>query len=172
MKHKVLFACPKSTKRTKRGRDSSFELLPHTRLSRRKRAWQASADGGQSKKLKSVSPHGFLYTTRANTSHERIEQIRVCVGSTPAYKGVAGVYEVCALTEPRRRARFGKAGTPAVSAWHGAKSSRQPVHLSLYSRLYPRSDGSLDMFAQEGVYCSRFGKAGKDREISKRERLR
>ena len=35
MKHKVLFACPKSTKRTKRGRDSSFELLPHTRLSRR-----------------------------------------------------------------------------------------------------------------------------------------
>ena len=25
-------------------------------------------------------------------------------------KEVAGVYEVCALTEPRRRARFGKVG--------------------------------------------------------------
>ena len=61
---------------------------------------------------------------------------------------------------------------PAVSAWHGAKSSRQPMHLNLYFWLYPRSDGLLDMFAQEGVYCSRFGKAGNDREISKRERLR
>ena len=59
-----------------------------------------------------------------------------------------------------------------ISAWHRAKSSRQPVHLSLYFGLYLRSDGSLDMFAQEGVYCSRFGKVGKDREISKRERLR
>ena len=102
MKYNVLFACPKSTKRTKRGRLSSFKLLPHTRLSRRKRAWQASAGGGQSRKIKSVSPHGFLYTTRADTSHEVAEQIRVCVGSTPAYKGVAGVHEVCTLTEPRR----------------------------------------------------------------------
>ncbi|MGM9663856.1 MAG: hypothetical protein ACI3XF_03345, partial [Eubacteriales bacterium] len=57
------------------------------------------------------------YTTRANTSHESAEQIRVCIGSTPAYKGVAGVYEVCALTE-------GKACAPAASAWHKAKSSR------------------------------------------------
>ena len=69
-----------------------------------------SAGGGQSKKFKSISPHGFLYTTRANTSHEVAEQIRVCAGSTPAYKGVAGVHEVCALTQPRRWARFGKAG--------------------------------------------------------------
>ena len=60
-----------------------------------------SAGGGQIKMFKFVSPHGFLYTTRANTSHERIEQIRVCVGSTPAYKGVAGVHEVCALTEEK-----------------------------------------------------------------------
>ena len=112
-----------------------------------------------------VSSHGFIYTTRANTSHEVAEQIRVCAGSTPAYKDAAGVYEVCALTA-------GKAWTSAASAWHKAKSSRQPVHLSLYFRLSLRSDGSLDMFAQEGIYCSRFGKAGIDREISKRERLR
>ena len=59
-----------------------------------------------------------------------------------------------------------------ISAWHRAKSSRQPVHLSLHFCLCLQSDGSLDMFAQEGAYCSRFGKAGNDREISKRERLR
>ena len=70
-----------------------------------------SAVNKQSKIVKSVSPHSFLYTTRANTSHEVAEQIRVCVGSTPAYKGVAGVYEVCTLTEPRSWARFGKGGT-------------------------------------------------------------
>ena len=47
-------------------------------------ARQVSAGGGQSKIVKSVFPHGFLYATRANTSHEVAEQIRVCAGSTPA----------------------------------------------------------------------------------------
>ena len=111
----VLFACLKSTKRTKRERFSSFKLLPHTRLSRRQHAWQVGAGGGQSKKQSFVSLHSFTYTTRANISHERAEQIRVCVGSTPAYKGVAGVYEVCALTEQ-------KAWTPAYR--HGTEQSR------------------------------------------------
>ena len=42
-----------------------------------------SAGGGQSKIVKSVSLHGFLYTTRANTSHEVAEQIRVCKNPRP-----------------------------------------------------------------------------------------
>ena len=54
-----------------------------------------------------------------------------------------------------------------ISAWHRAKASRQPVHWNLHSCFCPQSGGLLDMFAQEGVYCSRFGKAGNDREISK-----
>ena len=53
---------------------------------------------------------------RANTSHEVAEQIRVCAGSTPAYKGVAGVYEVCTLTEE-------KVGIPAVYR-HGTEQNR------------------------------------------------
>ena len=158
MKHKVLFACPKSTKRTKRGRDSSFELLPHTRLSRRKQC-VASECGRWAKQKDKVclSPwlslyHACEHITRSSRADSRMRK------STPAYKGVAGVHEVCTLTEPRRWARFGKVGTPAASAWHRAKSSRQPVHLSLHFCLCPRSDGSLDMFAQEGIYCSRFGR--------------
>ncbi|MGM9664586.1 MAG: hypothetical protein ACI3XF_07080 [Eubacteriales bacterium] len=124
-----------------------------------------SASSGQGRKINSVSHHGFIDTTRANTSHERAEQIRVCDGSTPAYKGVAGVREVCALTEKM-------ACASAASTWHRARSSRQPVHLNMYFCFCLQSDGLLDMFAQEGVYCSRFGKAGIDREISKRGPLR
>ena len=102
------------------------------------------AGGGQSKKFKSVSPHSFLYTTRANISHERIEQIRVCACSTPAYKGVAGVHEVCTLTQPRRTisCRIGMAQS---------KVKQTPLHFRLHFCLFLQSDGSLDMFAQEGV---------------------
>ena len=53
-----------------------------------------------------------------------------------------------------------------------SKVEQTPLHLNLYFWLYPRSDGLLDMFAPEGVYCLRFGKVGTDREISKREPLR
>ena len=37
-------------------------------------------------------------TTRANISHEEVEQIRARIVRTPAYKCVAGVGEVCAST--------------------------------------------------------------------------
>jgi len=40
----------------------------------------------------------FIYTTRANISHEKAEQIRARIVCTPAYIGVAGVNLVCALT--------------------------------------------------------------------------
>ena len=105
-----------------------------------------SAGGGQSKIVKIISPHSFLYTTRANTSHERIEQIRVCAGSTPAYKGVAGVHEVCALTEPRRWARFGKAGkgteqsradNPCIGTCTSAFACNRTVHsICSHRRVY------------------------------------
>ena len=36
--------------------------------------------------------------TRANISHEKAEQIRARIACTPAYKGVAGVDKVSALT--------------------------------------------------------------------------
>ncbi len=100
-KRNVLFACPKSTKRTKRGRNSSFELLPHTRLSRRKYC-VASECGRRAKQKNQVclSPwlslyHACEHITRKNRADSRMRK------STPAYKGVAGVHEVCALTEPR-----------------------------------------------------------------------
>ena len=38
------------------------------------------------------------YTTRANIAHEKAEQIRARIVCTPAYKGVAGVNLICALT--------------------------------------------------------------------------
>ena len=150
MKYNVLFACPKSTKRTKRGKDSSFELLPHTRLSRRE-SCVASECGRWAKQNSQVRLSPWLYLSHAceHITRKNRADSRMRAGSTPAYKGVAGVHEVCALTE-------GKACAPAASAWHKAKSSRHPVHLNLYSCLYLQSDGVLDMFAQEGVYCSHF----------------
>ena len=41
---------------------------------------------------------GFSYTTRANIAHEKTEQIRARIVCTPAYKGVAGVNPVPAMT--------------------------------------------------------------------------
>ena len=38
-----------------------------------------------------AAPHSFSYTTRANISYEKAEQIRARIACTPAYKGVAGV---------------------------------------------------------------------------------
>ena len=43
--------------------------------------------------------HNLDQTTRANISHEEAEQIRARIVCTPAYKGVAGVNPVPALTE-------------------------------------------------------------------------
>ena len=80
-------------------------------------------------------------------------------------KEVAGVYEVCALTEE-------KACSLPYIGMAQSKVEQTTRAFDLHLCLCLRSDGSLDMFAQEDVYCSRFGKAGNDREISKRERLR
>ncbi|MBS6463088.1 MAG: hypothetical protein KH352_06815 [Ruminococcus sp.] len=41
------------------------------------------------------------YTTRANISHERTEQIRAHIVCTPAEKWVAGVNLISALTKAR-----------------------------------------------------------------------
>ena len=102
-----------------------------------------SAGGGQSTKINSVSPHGFLYTTRANTSHERIEQIRVCAGSTPAYKGVAGVYEVCTLTEE-------KAGTLPIGM---AQSKVEQTTRALEPALLPLpAIGRFTRYVRTGGY--------------------
>ena len=46
-----------------------------------------------------AAPHDFCYTTRANISHEKAEQIRARIVCTPAYKGAAGVGLIPALTE-------------------------------------------------------------------------
>ena len=46
-----------------------------------------------------IAPHNFIYTTRANISHERAEQIRARIVCTPAYIGAAGVGLVPALTK-------------------------------------------------------------------------
>ncbi len=40
----------------------------------------------------------LVYTTRANISHEEVEQIRARIVCTPAEKEVAGVGGVCTLT--------------------------------------------------------------------------
>ena len=43
--------------------------------------------------------HSFIYTTRANISHEKAEQIRARIVCTPAEKRGAGVAVVRALTK-------------------------------------------------------------------------
>ena len=64
----------------------------------RSSAWQVRAANGKAKVGGFATPHGFSYTTRANISHEKAEQIRARIVCTPAYKGVAGVDKVSALT--------------------------------------------------------------------------
>ena len=64
----------------------------------------------------SVPPHNLTYTTRANISHEKAEQIRARIVCTPAERGLThmrsmcvgvaetglgGRGEVCALTKAR-----------------------------------------------------------------------
>ena len=47
-------------------------------------AWQVRAARGKAKIGGFAAPHGFSYTTRANISHERAEQIRARIVCTPA----------------------------------------------------------------------------------------
>ena len=62
-------------------------------------AWQVCAAKDIVKVGGFTAPHDFSYTTRANISHERAEQIRARIICTPAYIGAAGVGLVPALTK-------------------------------------------------------------------------
>ena len=62
-------------------------------------AWRVCAGNGRAKVGSLATLYNFSYTTRANTSHEKAEQIRARIVCTPAYKCVAGVELICALTE-------------------------------------------------------------------------
>ena len=56
--------------------------------------------GGRAKVGGFIAPRNLNYTTRANISHEKAEQIRARIVCTPAEKrGGAGVGGVSALTE-------------------------------------------------------------------------
>ena len=52
----------------------------------RSSAWQVRAEKDKSKVGGFAAPHSFIYTTRANISHERAEQIRARIVCTPAEK--------------------------------------------------------------------------------------
>ena len=78
---------------------SLCKLFPRARVSRASHAWQVRATRGKVKVGGFATPHGFSYTTRANISHEKAEQIRARIVCTPAEKRGAGVDKVSALTE-------------------------------------------------------------------------
>ena len=52
-------------------------------------AWRVRAAKDRAKVGSFAALHGFSYTTRANISHERAEQIRARIVCTPAEKWVA-----------------------------------------------------------------------------------
>ena len=62
------------------------KLLPRARVSRASRAWRVRAGNGRAKVGGFIALHGFTYTTRANISHEKAEQIRARIVCTPAEK--------------------------------------------------------------------------------------
>ena len=47
-------------------------------------AWQVCAANSKVKSGDFAAPHNFCYTTRANISHEKAEQIRARIVCTPA----------------------------------------------------------------------------------------
>ena len=49
-------------------------------------AWRVCAARGRAKVGGFAAPHNFCYTTRANISRERAEQIRARIACTPAEK--------------------------------------------------------------------------------------
>ena len=64
----------------------------------RSSAWQVRAANSRAKVGGFAAPRNLVYTTRANISHEEVEQIRARIVSTPAEKRWAGVGGVRALT--------------------------------------------------------------------------
>ena len=90
LKHKdtfllLYFCMTKSTKSHLRGLSS---LLKNTfrvhELVARSSAWQVHAAKDKAKVGSFTAPHDFSHTTRANTSHEKTEQIRARIACTPA----------------------------------------------------------------------------------------
>ena len=79
------FSVTKSTKSHLRGLSS---LLKNTfrvhELVAGSSAWQVRAANGKAKISSFAAPHSFSYTTRANISHEKAEQIRARIACTPA----------------------------------------------------------------------------------------
>ena len=80
----------------KSARRTCAVLLPNhrrrARVSRASRAWRVRAARGKVVKVGSFAAlHGFIYTTRANISHEIAEQIRARIVCTPTYKCKAGI---------------------------------------------------------------------------------
>ena len=59
-------------------------LLPRARVSRASHAWQVCAVNGRAKVGSFTALRDFSYTTRANISHEKAEQIRARIVCTPA----------------------------------------------------------------------------------------
>ena len=97
----VLFSDEKYQKSFKRIFHPLKNLLPRARVSRASHAWRVRAAKDRAKVGSFAALHGFSYTTRANTSHEKAEQIRARIVCTPARKRWAGVNPVHALTKAR-----------------------------------------------------------------------
>ena len=96
----------------------------------------ASACGtGQSESRRFCALHGFNYTTRANISHEKAEQIRARIACTPAEKWVAGVNLASALTEV----------TISLLQWE--KVARFTATDEVLSYMYYQNKPHLAMFA-------------------------
>ena len=74
---------------------------PRARVSRASHAWRVRAANDKVKIGDFAAPHSFGYTTRANISREKAEQIRARIVCTPAEKRWAGVGKALALTEWR-----------------------------------------------------------------------
>ena len=94
------FSVTKSTKSHQRERSPLFENSSRVHeLVARSSAWQVRAAQGKAKTDSLTALRNLNYTTRANISHEKAEQIRARIVCTPAYKGAAGVGLIPALTE-------------------------------------------------------------------------
>ena len=93
------FCVTKSTKSHQRERSPLFENSSRVHeLVARSSAWQVRATRGRAKVGSLATLYNFSYTTRANISHERAEQIRARIVCTPAEKRGAGVGLIPALT--------------------------------------------------------------------------
>ena len=79
------FSMTKSTKSHQRERSSLFENSSRVHeLVAGSSAWQVRAAQNKAKIGSFAAPHDFSYTTRANISHEKAEQIRARIACTPA----------------------------------------------------------------------------------------